>query len=101
MNKERDEFLTEAMGLLCRCGESGCDKNIQKFSTWTGFGLLWEWSNKQKWFSKLIRQTCYYEMCRNEFSKGNKSIINPNSFANAVYNFLKENKYEYFSRTNI
>lgn len=90
INNERDKFLTEVMGLLCKCGESGCDGNIQQFSTWENFGKLWEWSQKQKWFPELIRQTCYYEMCRNEFSKGHKSIVNPDYFANAVYAYLKE-----------
>lgn len=106
INNERDKFLTEVMGECwheplpydfdtykgydeCKI----CHQRIKynnNFSTWEGFGKLWEWAQKQEWFPELIRQTCYYEMCRNEFSKGHKSIVNPDYFANAVYAYLKE-----------
>ena len=66
------------------------EKVNNNFSTWGGFGKLWEWSQKQDWFPELIRQTCYYEMCRNEFSKGNDSIIHPDRFAGSIYQFLKK-----------
>lgn len=38
----------------------------------------------------MISQTCYYEMRKNEFSKGYKKIIHPDYFANAVYNYLED-----------
>jgi hypothetical protein len=40
---ERDKFLARAMG-----GSEECD-----FSGWEGFGKLWEWARKQKWWNQF------------------------------------------------
>lgn len=95
MKVERDKFLTETMGELwnnelCPCEECKSFWTNTNFSTWEGFGKLWEWSQKQIGFSEMISQTCYYEMRKNEFSKGYKKIIHPDYFANAVYNYLED-----------
>ena len=99
---DRDKFLTEAMGecwheqhikndkhIWCICGEEftrGCDLRehiawrVENFSTWEGFGKLWEWAPKQEWWQDWF---------------GNNYIriwyfIDPDRFADAVYEFLKE-----------
>lgn len=85
MNTERDKFLTEAMGLLERWHDGDFIRtgNSINFSTWQGFGELWEWSKKQEW---------WYEFWKIDFGISiiKCELINPNNFANAVYNFLKE-----------
>ena len=71
MKTERDTFLTEAMGncyhenvfgmhyteysgkypdhvaKCTKCGEFS--KHNTNFSTWQGFGILWEWVQEQSW----------------------------------------------------
>jgi len=109
INRERDKFLTEAMGECWhnkkeifskpdpqsfnggkiethyRCGI--CKmlwKQQNNFSTWEGFGMLWEWAIDQKWWDVL-----YYFL----FSTGSaemKEFIHPDRFANAVYDYLQE-----------
>ena len=62
--------------------------NQQKelFSTWAGFGKLWEWAKKQDWWS-------YFSVCRIGYYGGiNQDSIHPDNFADALYSFLKENK---------
>jgi len=110
MHLERDEFLTEAMGgcwherahrypfhpSYNRCAK--CCKQLEfnskaywDFSTWEGFGKLWEWlfTERSRWvpFHKRYmigqdRDSHYLEF--------ELSIINPDEFANRVYEFLKE-----------
>jgi hypothetical protein len=65
------------------------------FSTWQGFGLLWEWSNKQEWFWLFTCKQMFSENSDAPFEKcdddGNfhKGIIHPSRFADALYEFLK------------
>lgn len=66
----------------------GCIVSINEnnsFSNWNGFGKLWEWTEKQEWFKDFwatIKDT-------------KQQYINPDRFANAMYEFLKEMfKYE-------
>ena len=60
--------------------ESWCFNN---FSTWEGFGKLWEWSQKQEWWvGFMIDNSKIHPM--------KSGIINPDRFADAVYNYLKE-----------
>ncbi len=93
---ERDKFLTEAMG---ECwleksffieGEENCPKCLKgheniNFFTWEGFGNLWEWAQKQKWWEQYCflhdpLTTCgCWEL-----------LVQPDRFANSVYEFLKE-----------
>lgn len=94
MNTERDKFLTEAMGcpwhevvsinnfeVTCSCGMSAfmnpCD-NLN-FSTWDGFGKLWEWAQKQGWWIKI--------MLRFQ-DEGFYHYIQPDRFADAIYQKL-------------
>lgn len=101
---ERDKFFTEAMGgcwhepercydfeyewqdnwRCTKCGK-GCDKNNLSFSTWSGFGKLWEWAQAQEWFWDCVMY------CHNELKYETiPAWIHPDRFANAVYKFLKE-----------
>lgn len=114
MNTERDSFLTEAMGLCwhelsvnySRPVCIKCDKNEYdnpnfslenykyNFSTWDGFGILWEWSIKQEWFMNLYEDHMYGAVGR----KYNPTVhilrffINPDGFANIIYEFIREKK---------
>lgn len=99
MNTERDKFLTEQMGecwhefshekkapcgtyKVCVCGRENyifpCDNTY--FSTWDGFGKLWEWAQKQPFWMKMIGKF---------HAEGFYHFINPGRFADAVYEFLK------------
>ena len=111
---ERDKFLTEAMGecwhepKLANALQSVCKhckqmryrstKHINEnlapewaqkydFSTWQGFGKLWEWAEDQKWWDEFVDKDLV--------SRGHKpwlfplGWIKPNNFANALYEFLK------------
>ena len=101
----RDQFLTEAMGCkwhqfshaekgplgdlqVCVCDRKNylmpCD--TPTFSTWQGFGKLWEWAQVQDWWDEYVEDTT---------GIGDPSLIDvdqiePARFADAVYRFLKE-----------
>ncbi len=135
MNEERDKFLIEAMGLCWHNivdNPSGQTMGIcikckglfhalhtsdwfpkafnPDFSTWLGFGKLWEWTSKQEWWGdfwnwiydkecdyyshstdgKEISQDYFWgKIFTGEFGK-DKSLICPNRFANAIYEWWKE-----------
>ena len=92
----RDKFLTEAMELCwhdlvkvgkyqmaCfKCGKAKQFALNPDFSTWQDFGQLWGWAIKQDWF--VIFQ--YY------YGYVPKGLINPDKFADALYEYLKEIK---------
>ena len=107
MTTERDKFLTEAMGecwhewkWIPGDGRSckNCDIDLYgrdnptysqivetpenpDFSTWVGFGKLWEWAIDQEWFHLFL-------MVDNK--SGPVDVIHPDRFATAVYEYLKE-----------
>ena len=113
MNTERDKFLLKAMGLCWHEWNIGmtldknnphrwtCNKCLEfyyclfqdlplhlDFSTWYGFGVLWDWAIKQEWWRELkvrmfISRGIHYEI--DTFI----SFINPDRFADVVYEFLK------------
>lgn len=104
MMSDIDIFLTEAMGecwhewempdrFTAQCIK--CDMTIGMninmpvnldFSTWRGFGILWEWAKTQKWWKGFIYNK--YRSTSLTFD-----IIDPVIFANAVYDYLLEKKY--------
>ena len=106
MNIKRDKFLTEAMGECwheakcsyndgwsidyeCRCGlrwtEEDNQLNNNNFSTWEGFGKLWEWVRRPA--PQMIG--FLGEHCENYHSNDiSMYIINPDKFADAVYEYL-------------
>ena len=107
MNTERDKFLTKAMGECfhqyigwhCRyCGQDAPEppesEQNPDFSTWTSFGKLWEWAIDQEWWNKFEFSEYAGHNRNDEFGATLKDIlqglINPDRFATAVYEFLKE-----------
>jgi hypothetical protein len=116
MNTDRDKFMTEAMGndwhtvgyaerdirrgVICNCGSNNCagpSRNIS-LSTWQGFGKLWEWAQEQEFFLELLVFICVDIEGKGmdiEFAKAfnldsvSCGAVNPDRFANAVYEFLK------------
>lgn len=120
--KDRDKFLTEAMGICwhdwvpikakhgafasnlweCRCGVRASKlhltdplPNNPDFSKWTGFGKLWEWAIEQEWWGGFrdmkIGETESYESGKiTKYIK--EEYINPDNFANAIYEYLKDDK---------
>lgn len=106
MSKERDKYLTEAMGLCYHdiklksdyprdtlisycsiCGEEYVG-NID-FSTWEGFGKLWEWAKEQKWWDEFRRSLAIGFDQIIYFVADLEPHIHPDRFADAVYNFLR------------
>lgn len=107
---KRDRFLTEAMGecwhemevtgkvrlngfQVERCKHCGKkddflgDYTPNDFSTWEGFGKLWEWTQKQEWWIVF----CQFESNLSiDTSCIIKRLIHPDRFADAVYEFLRE-----------
>lgn len=104
MNEDRDKFLTEQMGEFwherltgydCSCGGkiywNQCN-NIG-FSTWEGFGKLWEWAQKQEWFENFRVFNHYHDDEDNYLESRHdvaEWLIDPDRFADTVYKYLKE-----------
>lgn len=83
MNTERDKFLTEAMGEYW----VNIDYHNQNdFSTWEGFGKLWEWCKQQSWLGNFEYNYGGIK-CIGVFAD---YMINPDKFADAVYNYLNK-----------
>lgn len=111
MSVERDKYLTEAMGEcwhetmlvadeegggapfhICRkCKIGMYSKANNNFSTWEGFGKLWEWTQKQEWWRNflLTSKGKIHDLNPLAFATGT-SIIDLDRFADAVYSYLKE-----------
>ncbi len=53
---ERDEFLTKAINPDWFDGSYN-EAPIIVFSSWFGFGRLWEWSRKQRWWEDFFEKT--------------------------------------------
>lgn len=107
----RDKYLTKAMGecwhVLDCCPEKDSDgityhcelcnadfsfswdkvgsslKFNNDFSTWEGFGKLWEFCQKQEWWENLGN----YLDSRTDVPE---SLVHPDRFADAVFSYLKE-----------
>ena len=72
------------------------------FSTWDGFGKLWTWAQKQEWFDLFQCCLYYHDYLKHCHRPGDErldndkvlhnELIHPDRFANAVYEFLKEEK---------
>lgn len=92
MNIERDKFLTEVMGITYLEKHRLVDLGNNLLCTtdsWAFFGALWEWATKQEWwptFFCYLFKTKPYDAVIEVFG----CFVNPNHFANALYEFLKE-----------
>ena len=107
-NEDINKYLTEAMGecwhdylkllnddhsgsphFICKkCDEHhySWDYQHSDFFTWQGYGKLWEWATKQEWWWK------FWDVNIPEDDRGGGVVdfINPTNFANAIYEYLKE-----------
>lgn len=121
MDKQtRDEFLTEAMGncwhewsqeiqhtccnaslgyvkcLHCSATTPSLWRETRpSFSGWEAFGQLWEWAQKQEWWTNyLLSPHSYCEKVHCDCGCGdaafNNHIIHPDRFADAIYSYLAE-----------
>ena len=79
----------------CDCGavrtyHDACNHVTKQnnFSTWEGFGKLWEWAQKQKWWDD-------FWWSPNGIGDGTQEdiyFVHPDRFADAVYEYLQEVK---------
>jgi hypothetical protein len=102
MNDLRNIFLTKLLGYelyIGLCGYVHPDRPYFEFSkpvrginfsSWEGFGELFEFCQKQEWYSQLEEDVIYHgaDSCGGWFDI---TYINPDKFADTVYEFLKEN----------
>lgn len=108
---ERDKFLTQAMGECWfeadeypappyRCRNCGLDRlshynQEALFSTWAGFGKLWEWAQQQEWWGDFVAQLdilgigCFKPDMKQTMLDCFR-FVSPDRFANAVYEYLKQ-----------
>jgi hypothetical protein len=106
INSERDNFIIELMNncvhegfnnygtIHCiKCNQDIDEDKLTDFSTWDGFGLLWEWSKAQTIETEFNKNTnLNYFLLQGKTEFGNDlSLINPDKFANKVYDYFKEN----------
>lgn len=115
MNTERDKFLTEQMGecwheweQVYNEGGSKCktcgkywplppDEETRKviqgcnFSTREGFGKMWEWAKGHEWWATFTGPLYGPKVNNSALPIFNDVdyAINPDRFADAVYEFLK------------
>lgn len=109
---ERNKFLMEALGYEQK--ESAIDlglglgsmfsgvwwvkeeckrSSITDFSSWAGFGELWEWANEQKWWYTFLNN----DLMRlhvgdySEYEYFDTKMINPDKFATAIHKHLVGN----------
>lgn len=102
MNIERNKFLTEKVLGECwhewkpkkephhlqLCIHCRADKPFHEntdFSTWEGFGKLWEACQKKEWWKIFV----WRSGVRGRNLYLNLNLIHPDRFADAVYEFLK------------
>lgn len=85
----RDKFLTEAIIGLTKEWSHGTDQfRAIDFSTWEGFGKLWEWALKQEWFKEIpfnFDDNRYHD----DYMLFPVDFIHPDRLADAVYEYLK------------
>jgi hypothetical protein len=89
MDVIRDEFLVDKMA-----GEGAWKgllwKDRPDFSEWDGFGKLWEWSQKQKWFGSFCTWLTINKMDKVAHTSWIVQFINPDRYADAVHEFLEQ-----------
>ena len=99
MNQERDRFLTEAMGNHWFTTPNSNLAEVyhlnDDFSTWQNFGKLWEFARKQDWFDDFLIDRGFFRLEAKMPNKGGFTLmhlhwVNPDRFANAICEFLKE-----------
>lgn len=113
-DEARDKFLSKLIGeepFVCIwCGTSANQRRLPvacsapdgdghlfkvaniNFSTWEGFGKLWEWAQKQKWWPLFIAAQHKRTPHKMHEEWVWLNFIHPDAFANAIWKFLKENQ---------
>ena len=86
--KEVNKFLTEATGECCpKFFETYGYHKYVDFSTWEGFGKLWEWASDQGWWDTFLTDNGRYNDNFEMFI--NENFVNPEQFAKAVAHYLQ------------
>lgn len=93
----RGEFIEKncTCGRITRIGKSYSAKDQQplcsnqSFSSWEGFGKLWEFCQKQKWW-KIGFKANHWGVLETHIEFIPDLIIHPDLFADAVYEYLRE-----------
>ena len=101
---DRNKRLTEAIGRLCRCGDSGCDGDIIDFSTGNGAMILWDWAttSHERWNKPGDKYGDFWaDFCRANgggfvggFMTVPRHLIHPDRFADKLDEFLHGGKDE-------
>lgn len=80
----RDQFLFEKMGE--RWSNHYPEKTYNpNFSTWEGFGKLWEWAKEQEWWEKeFVSPMKDLPEAYNIYT----GLIQPDRFSDAIAKFL-------------
>jgi len=90
--KQRDKFLTEAIGYKIHTDGLSYPKDEPRlvgplnFSTWNGFGKLWNWAKSQDWWKNFQSDNIAHP---GGYAGINSDFINPDEFAKVVYEYLK------------
>lgn len=102
-NLERDKFLTEAMGdkWLTKADENPnwppqFQARNNNFSTWSGFGKLWEWASKQDWWGEFVKKHGKLD-CNCGCNDGSIALHfikpkGPYNFPDEIYEFLMKRR---------
>jgi len=100
MNEDRNKFLAQQMR-SCYHNLKLVDKYIYSdsfdpwfppelnFSTWSGFGVLWNWVIQQKWWPCFI---ILFDIKFDIMYNSDSSIIQPDRFADSLYDYLTKNE---------
>ena len=85
-----DEWFSK-FDICIKCKKIGMEvtNDYIDFSSWDGFGILWEWANKQKWWVTFLGSDL---LSSNPFIVRLDKIINPTKFAKAIAEYLYCNK---------
>jgi len=100
MKEQRDKYLTEAMGECWPdfapngfCRKCNCDKRFPyhiDFSTWQGFGKLWEFVQNRKLISEFLVWFTSRTVAQDYGSNWIRwELMTPDQRSDAVYEFLQ------------
>jgi len=103
-NHEINKYLTEAMGICfwidhdeekCGCVGKAKRPSCINFFTWEGFGKLLTFVRSQKWLPDFLELmdagSSVIDGHGHVLFEMQSEFIDPETFATAVYEFLKEN----------
>lgn len=84
----------KCIGRVCRCGAIEGPIKQNNFSTWEGFGKLWNFIQTQSWFDHFMWKCSPFidTILALSGPSGKKWNINPVKFSDDVYNYVVKNK---------